>query len=235
MSNSIALFDGKGSKDYALVETLLPHYSRYLATISNLVIDYLKGKNNATVVDLGCGPASLLRLMTNVDKSNSFIGVDSSTSFEALANKNCHDKYLFANSDIFEWLKAQKSRSIDVFCTSWVFHNWNIDYRAKVFQEISRVIKVDGLLINADKISLSNESTNNDMLRKQIHLFIKELKDKNSSSMEVWIDHYLADEHENIRFTDAENTMLHKVNGFSQPIILNRDIMDCISVSHLIA
>lgn len=233
MSNIISLFDGEGSEDYALVETLLPHYSRYLETISNIVIDYLKDKNNAMVVDLGCGPGSLLRLITKGEESNSFIGVDSSTSFEKLARKNCHDKYHFHNGDIYQWLKLQESRSVDVFCTSWVFHNWNMDYRSIVFQEISRVLKVGGLFINADKISLSDESINNDMLRKQIHLFIRELKDINSTSMEVWIDHYLADEHENVRFTEVENKMLHKESGLSQPTIVARDIMDCISLSLL--
>ncbi|MCJ8268366.1 MAG: class I SAM-dependent methyltransferase, partial [Psychrosphaera sp.] len=152
-SNSEFLFDGERGLDYLRIADAIPHYESYQNEVVQQVLQKLNDASDEYVVDLGCGPGALLEHLSNSTCNVNFVGVDPSSTFARLVNQHNNRRIQFAKNTAFEWLESQKSESFDVVCSCWAFHNWSKEYRAKVFAQVSRILKRRGMFINADKIA----------------------------------------------------------------------------------
>lgn len=214
---------------YNLIKLAIPHYQDYLDFI-NLFLTKNGKCRNLVIVDLGCGQGELLETLSKNAPNNKFIGIDNSEPFKKRWDKNS-SAIRFIKVDILEWLKNQKDSSVDIFVSTWVFHNLGEKYRADAYKQISRILKKQtGIYINADKISSHNASYNAIAFTRQLNM-IKQVFYNNSNLLDFWVEHYLDDQIEGIVFSESENTYIHSINNLPEPKIIKRNLMDCISIA----
>ncbi|WP_428665272.1 class I SAM-dependent methyltransferase [Runella sp.] len=104
-----------------------------------------------TVLDFGCGTATLTLLMEELHPDCSIVGLDVDPQILAIADKKAKLK----NSSV--QLKAFEGRTIpfpnntfDKVLSSWVFHHLTTEQKSNAFREIHRVLKPKGELHIAD-------------------------------------------------------------------------------------
>ena len=240
MSNSASsvVFTGENARDFYLIAKLIPHYEEYNGVLASVLVRELKDVENPAIVDIGCGQGQVLGLLAKTLGNSRLVGIDISSDMIEIAKSklatNAADSpaKLFC-TDALDWFRMQPGGSIDAFVSSWTFHNWNREYRSSIFSELSRVLVAGGLFVNADKIAQRDESRQQSAFEGQIDQFFDALQNgsRYGSFLRRWVMHYLEDERTDRRFTEVENDDLHKLNDFSVPKKLRRDLMDAIYVS----
>lgn len=107
-----------------------------------------------TVVELGCGPASVVpSLLKIIDKSSKIIGIDFSSQMIDIANRkketNCWENVKFACMDMYDYTPEQKVDAV-VFCLALTAMP---DYKKALEKAIS-ILKPGGQLLILDSIPL---------------------------------------------------------------------------------
>jgi SAM-dependent methyltransferase len=232
MSKDSKFFESEIVDQYFKITEAIPHYENFHDQLVSHIEFQVGDDKNVTVIDLGCGPAWLLKKIRTALPKIQLIGIDGSDKFHKKLSKDKSIGLDYVKSDILIWLKEKNSESIDIVVSSWVFHNWDKEYRQNVFKEVSRVLKYNGMFINADKIASSDEVENNNALFEQIKLLFDVFSKKHNTLLKNWVLHYIEDENPEIRFTCSENEKLHLELGLTSPIIVTKALMDSISLSY---
>jgi SAM-dependent methyltransferase len=227
-------FEGAVVDQYFKITEAIPHYESFHDQLASYIESKIGDDESVTIIDLGCGGGWLLKKIQTALPNVQLIGVDSSDTFYNSLSKDEAIGLDYFKYDILTWLKEQSTESIDVVVSSWVFHNWSQEYRKEVFKEVSRVLKYNGMFLNADKIASKDEVANNKSFHDQIKIFIEVFSQCPPPLLSNWILHYIDDEKPSIRFTEAENDTLHILYNFKRPTIISRTLMECISSSYKI-
>ena len=117
----------------------------------------LRVPNGATVVELGCGPGSVVpSLLHKLDSSSQIIGIDFSDQMIELANtrkdKNGWNNVNFECMDMYEYFPANSADCV-IFCLSLTAIP---NYRKAIDKALS-ILKPDGQLIILDSIPLKGK------------------------------------------------------------------------------
>jgi ubiquinone/menaquinone biosynthesis C-methylase UbiE len=110
-----------------------------------------------TVIELGCGPASVVpSLLKKIDESTKIIGIDFSSRMIGIANRkkeaNCWGNVEFACMDMYDFFPEQKVDAV-VFCLALTAMP---DYKKALEKAIS-LLKPDGQLLIIDSIPLHSK------------------------------------------------------------------------------
>ena len=116
------------------------------------IVNKLKLKSNSRVLEIGPGPGWIAILLAQRDPTFEIIGLEISKDMIRVANKNKKEarvdeniKYIHGtaeNMSIFE------ENSFDAVISHDSLHHW--DHPLKIFNEIARVLKDDGILCIGD-------------------------------------------------------------------------------------
>lgn len=104
-------------------------------------------RSGATVVDLGCGPATVLQRLANARADLSLVGVDIDGRMLAIARSRLPKARLLQASINAVPLE---DGSADVVMSSMVFHHLKRQIKQGAFREAKRVMKPTGLLLLCD-------------------------------------------------------------------------------------
>ena len=104
------------------------------------LINRLDPKQGDICIDLTCGTGFATNLMAERTQ-NTVIGVDSSEGMLTQARNNCNHHCNFIQADILEYLKEQKSSSVDIITCCW-----GLGYSKPfaVLRQIKRILKPGG-------------------------------------------------------------------------------------------
>jgi len=184
-------------------------------SLQNYFIDSADGGATRTFLDIGAGYGFTTKLVAKEFPKAKFILNEFDADLLSRA-----DTYLEAYNyekkvgDIEEIIKTIPDQSIDAVYTAWVIHNFPPEKRAKLFSEIARILKPKGIFVALEKVGNVGEQRTKD-LANTILTFIPFLEKYNRADLYIdWIKHYLRDEESDLVFTDDENEMLLKSNGF---------------------
>ena len=137
-----------------------PVYLYHCAQICEVI------KPGDTVVDLGCGPATQLGMVAQLNPETQFIGVDLSNEMLDKARVHIKEQNLnnveFRQEDITQ-LQSFSDGSIDVFMSTVVFHHLpDLTALESTFAQISRILKPGGGLYLVDFGHLKSEKSIHD-------------------------------------------------------------------------
>lgn len=93
-------------------------------------------------LDLGCGNADLIRMVSNIGIKS--IGVDRNYS---QLKKSSNDKFSVIDEDALNYLKLNKNSSFSVISLIHIVEHLDFNYLMALLVEINRVLKKNGLLI----------------------------------------------------------------------------------------
>lgn len=108
-----------------------------------------RAPQNGTVLDLGCGPGSILRMLRMERPDLELIGVDIDPAIVALAQKKARNKNITFHVASIERTPL-KNGSADVVLSSLMFHHLPTPTKAAAFHEAKRLLKPKGAFLLCD-------------------------------------------------------------------------------------
>ena len=117
--------------------------------------------------------------------------------------------------DIEEIIQSIPDQSIDAVYTAWVIHNFPPKKRVKLFSEIARIIKPNGVFVALEKVGNTGEQRTRDLSQAIIDLYPFVTKYNRPDLFIEWVKHDLRDEEPDLVFTDDESKQLLESNGFN--------------------
>lgn len=234
MSEFDARFSGVLGQDYDLFAKSISYHNEFQETVGQQIKRYVQEKDlaNPLFLEAGIGTGLTTIRVLEASESAKIVGVDNEPVTLDQARKILSDlknRVTFIESDIFTFLKNEPSEKYDGFFSAYVIHNLPPDYRRKLIPEIARVLKKDGLYINADKIAWDDEKKHMKSLQDQIKAFeVYEQLGKEEVRSE-WVAHYLEDD--KIRLTEAEHQTLLNAADFLRIEQVFRNGMDAIFIA----
>ena len=112
----------------------------------NFVADYVRAKPGNKVVDIGCGPAQLLRWLPELK----YIGFDTNKAYIAMAQKKHGHRGLFLVGDTKMLENDQRLPNTDIVICSGVLHHLDDDEVFRVIKFAYKILKTGGRLVCLD-------------------------------------------------------------------------------------
>lgn len=204
-------------EELKLFGKILPkHFEMQNAIATSLNKYFKKDKGNLTFLDIGCGYGYTSMLVSKFFPKAKYILNDFEESLLANANKNFKNKnFEKLIGDIEEVISKIPNNSLDAVYTSWVIHNFPKQKREKLFQEIKRVLKTNGVFVYLEKVKNAGKERSKDLAQTIVNMAPMFMKYKKAELYIEHIKHYFRDEEGELLFSDTENEKLLKNNNFN--------------------
>lgn len=229
-------FQGKTGKEYELFKLACPHFEELENTIGKVIKNSFQNKNlkEIKIVEIGCGPGYTTLIILDSNKRTKIIAVDNESKMIKQA-KEILKKFIDSNrvklikADALEFLKKQNSDSFDIFVSGFTLHNFPTKFRDRVIKEIYRVLKSEGIFVNADKYALNDRQKHKKSLNWQLQQFKNEYTKINRLDLiKEWTNHYLEDDQPKIIMEESDSIKSMSKIGFKEIKIVFRKQMDAV-------
>jgi len=229
-------FHGKAGEEYELFKLGCPHFEKLENTLGKIIKDRFRNTNlnEIRILEIGCGPGYTTLIILYSDKRTKIVAVDNEPVMIEQA-KEILNKFIKQNrvelilGDALEFLKKQSPNSFDVFASGFTLHNFPNRFREQVLKEIYRVLKPEGIFVNADKYSLDDMLEHKKTLNWQLQQFKKKYSQINRQDLiEEWTNHYLEDDKPNTIMNQSESIKSMSKIGFKDTKIVFRKQMDAV-------
>jgi SAM-dependent methyltransferase len=118
-----------------------------------LVEDYIQPQQGDRVLDIGCGPASMLSYLGDVN----YTGLDLEPKFIKMAHDRYGDRATFIEARVQELAKKIDSE-FDIAIANGVLHHLDDGEARELFRATSQLLKTGGRLIAADGVFLPRQN-----------------------------------------------------------------------------
>ncbi len=199
----VAMFSGTIVQDYDLLKLICPLSEEMSEKVGLIIRRYPNNSAPLSVVELGGGTGITTQPILMANDSLQVLTIDSDPDMQAQAKENLqkwidNKRLTFCTNDALSALKTLASNSVDIVASAYTLHNFLIDYREQVINEIFRVLKPDGQFINGDRYALDDISEHTRLTQQDASHFFKVLIAANKPDLlEQWILHLFSDEAEN--------------------------------------
>jgi len=112
----------------------------------NFVADYVRAKPGDKVVDIGCGPAQLLRWLPELE----YIGFDTNKAYIAMAQKKYGHRGLFLVGDTKMLENDQRLLNTGIVICCGILHHLDDDEVFHVVKFAYKILKAGGRLVRLD-------------------------------------------------------------------------------------
>jgi ubiquinone/menaquinone biosynthesis C-methylase UbiE len=223
-------FNAEIGEEYDLLHHAIPHHDEFQNVVKSLLSTYAEQHASGIlrVFEGGCGTGITTERIIAASDRYAVLAVDSEEIMveQALHKLRDNKRVELACQDMLEALRMQRDSSYDVFASAYTIHNIPPPVRAKIACEIARVLKSDGLFVNADKLARSDRTQYWEDLTEQIMGFTQFITLGKPELTRQWIHHDLTDL--DVEFTEDEQlSTLHDM-GFRDVRIVYRKGMEAV-------
>jgi len=199
-----AVFFGVIGQDYEMLNLICPLATEMSRLVGLAVGDYQHEPEDAlSIVELGGGTGITTLSLLNAKDNVHIVSVDNEPVMQNQAKNHLQHwvdagKLAFRSEDALTALQNLPTASIDIVASAYTLHNFLADYREAVVNEIFRVLKPGGALINGDRYALDDISEHTRLVQKEVSGYFNVLTNINRLDLlEHWIVHLFSDESEN--------------------------------------
>jgi len=229
-------FHGKAGEEYNLFKLACPHFEELENTLGKIIKEQFQDKNNSEikVLEIGCGPGFTTLIILDSDERTKIVAVDNEPVMieqakEILKESIDSKRVQLVEDDALEFLKKRSSDSFDVFASGFTLHNLPKDFREEIIKEVYRVLKPEGIFVNADKYAHDDESEHKQSLNWQLQQFKEKYSQINRPDLtEEWTNHYLEDEKPAVIMKESEAMKSMSKIGFKDIKIVLRKQMNAV-------
>lgn len=192
-------FHNELGDDYDLFKLASPHHDELQNSVAGLVGNLYGNKDftEIRVLEIGFGTGITSKEILQADERIRLTAVDNEETMLSKAKQKLSDipvdRFKLCVEDALEFLKRTESGQYDVVASAWVLHNFLKEYRTKVIREIYRVLKPDGVFINADKIEVTDRAEHAKNMKWQFAQFDVFEKIGKPELKKEWTEHYWED------------------------------------------
>lgn len=229
-------FSGKIGEEYELFRLACPHFQELENTLGRIIREQFQDKSfeEIKVLEIGCGSGYTTLIILNSNNRTRIVAVDNESVMIEQAKEILNEfvennRVELIEGDALEFLKKQDSDSFEVFASGFTLHNFTKNYRGKVIKEIYRVLKPEGIFVNADKYAIDDESKHKQSLNWQLQQFKREYSKINRPDLiKEWISHYLEDNKPEVIMKESESIKSMSKIGFRDIKIVFRKQMEAV-------
>lgn len=204
-------------EEYDMFGKVFPFHDDLQAAIPSSLAEHFVANDGTglTFLDIGAGYGFTTRLVAQIFPKAKFIINEYDAELVSRADAYLKDyDYERRVGDIEQVIKTLPDNSIDGIYTAWVIHNFPPAKRKILYKEIARVLKSSGVFVALEKVGNTGEQRIKDLAQAITDLEPFISKYHRPDLFIEWVKHNLRDEEPELVFTDDENEMLLKQNGF---------------------
>jgi tRNA (cmo5U34)-methyltransferase len=228
-------FSGTLGDNYELWRLARPFLGEVHEVVVRAVRSFTQARHRplrALDIGMGMGEGAITGLLL-ADAQLSVTGVDNEPKMikkarERLAADLSNGRLKIVLDDALHFLTNQASHAFDIIASGYVLHNLNDDYRARLYDEIWRVLAPSGLFVNADKYAQTVEA-HREALRWQLNRFCDVFVPRQRYDLlREWVLHYVEDEAADRVMREADAITRLNDLGFADVRIAYRRYMDAV-------
>ncbi len=201
--NYEALFSGVIGQDYEMLKLICPLMTEMSRLVGESVRQIPAKSGHLVVVELGGGTGITTLALLGAREDLHIVSIDNEPTMQNQAKQNLkawfdEGRVTFNNLDALSALQTMASGSVDAIASAYTLHNFLDGYRKQVINEIYRVLKPGGSLINGDRYAFDDVSQHTRVIQEEVSGYFKVLTKINRLDLlEHWIVHLFSDESEN--------------------------------------
>ncbi|MBU0636059.1 methyltransferase domain-containing protein [Candidatus Micrarchaeota archaeon] len=214
-------FSGILSEEYCLFELACPYFSEMRMQIKEIVKNHCQhyAQEKIAVLEIGFGLGPTTSFLLNSEPHILVTAIDNEPKMVEQAKENLKNfikagRLKLIEEDALQFLQSVASNSFEACVSSFTIHNFEQDYRNKLLKEIYRILKSNGLFVNADKCASNNAAEHKAALEWQLEQYKKVFEKKELVS--EWIAHDLEDEKESRILREKQFLEQLKKIGFKE-------------------
>jgi ubiquinone/menaquinone biosynthesis C-methylase UbiE len=231
-------FQGAMSEEYRWIQLAIPGFEALQASVGHVIAGYepLGGAQIIEVLEIGCGDGVTSATILGSRKDCVLTALDSEANMIAQASANLRD-YVHGDrcrlvlTDALTHLKTLPPRSVDVVASALCLHNMQQSYRASLYAQIFRLLKLGGQFVNADKYA-ANEAQRFDALHLSLAKLFEVLVPLGKLNLlRECVLHNVADQEPDRVMWEEETEQILLRLGFSSVEIPYRDNLQAVLVA----
>ncbi len=219
-----------GGERLTSISSLIPHQEKMQNLVEDTLRMYSKESSLKEIqaIEIGTGTGLTATKIIDADKRIKLKSVDNEPKMIEVAGRNLKQYIESGKIEIFQgdalvFLQKLADDSADVVASALTLHNFENQYREKVLRQIFRILKKNGIFINADKYSPADENE----AKKEFEWQMQQLESApDSETKNGWIEHYIVDNKPEIIMKEGEALEVMKKIGFSNLNISNREHLE---------
>lgn len=219
------------AEEYRIMSHAYPNHDEFQNTVAQAVAKHFKDVDQSQIklLEIGGGTGTTSAFLLKADPRIRLTAVDSSARMLEQAETNLahyKERVTFVVSDALDFVRSQPDASFDAFAAVWTLHNFQPDYRQKVFEEIHRILKPNGIFVSGDKYAVADPAEHKQQLETQLQKF-RELSTIGSQDIvDGWVQHNIEDEA--IKITEQDQKDILEKLGFSDIEVIYRKNMEAV-------
>lgn len=193
------LFQGAFSEEYLFLRKICPA----VITMSEEVADFvakLPEEESKSIFEIGCGTGITTRYLLDAQPKATIVAVDNAPAMirqarEFLDEPVMSGRVTLHETDALAALQALPDHSMEVVASGYAVHNFLHGYRARVLEEVFRVLKPGGWFVNGDRYGIDDEKTHLLTIQDEVKQYFRIFREENRLDLlEQWIVHLFSDE-----------------------------------------
>ncbi len=213
---------GPVGEEYDFFPRVCPHFHKLEERIGDVLRAYADTSPSSIVrvLEIGCGTGETSGIILRASPRIRLTAIDRSADMVRVARKRVasgiQKTVRFVKADALAFLQKQESDSFDAVASAFTIHNWDSSFRHRVLIQVFRVLKKNGVFVNADKFAHNDPNAHRRSLRWQIRQFDRLERWGRPDLKKDWINHYLRDDEPGIRMVEKDAVAQMKQTGFSK-------------------
>jgi ubiquinone/menaquinone biosynthesis C-methylase UbiE len=182
--------------NYKLVEKVYGNYIEFQRKLTPEILKYKSENSPIEILEVGSGTGitTNIILTSREDIKLTSIDIDKKMIKKSKDYLRHYDNLELINSDALRFIKGSGSNHYDLIISAFTIHNQTIEYRKDLYYEIYRILKTDGLFLNADKFVSDSFEVQIDSFKYRISSYIEVLlREGQYELLKEWIVHYIED------------------------------------------
>ena len=227
-------FSGIIGQEYDLLRLICPLATKMSELVGEAI---LSSSQHLSIIELGGGTGITTLAMLLANSNVSILSIDNAETMQNQAKNSLNPwveqgRLHFLLDDALIALKNIPSNSVDIIASAYTLHNFEASYRYQVYQEILRILRIEGQFVNGDRYGLNDVSAHTATLQKEIsHYFNVLVKLGKLDVLEHWITHVFNDESENHVMREAVAIQqLHEI-GFKNITLSERQELNALLIA----
>lgn len=197
--------------DYNLIDKVYGNFTSFQEVIKTLLAD-VEPQRELYILEIGTGTGITTELILESKNYIKLTTIDIDKEMIAFASQtlSSFNNVNFVVSDVLDYTKTVSNAYFDFVISGFTIHNFANDFRQEVFKEIFRILKPNGVFINADKFVSDNPEKQIEGLKYRLGTYIDTLVPlRKFDLLKEWVAHYIDDQKPNklLKFDQTLNDL----------------------------
>lgn len=204
--------------NYQLLDKVYGNYVSFQKKLSKEIKNFPQCNGYINILEIGCGSGITTGIVLSAKKDIRITSIDINPKMIDVCKRSLKNNgnLNLIESDALKYVNSQNDNSFDIVVSGFTIHNFKKIYRRKLYQQLHRILKNNGLFLNADKYVSDNLDKQIKALKYRIGTYADTLiREGQYDFLSYWIRDYIKDIQPEYIMKIREERQLISEHGFS--------------------